>query len=214
MNTNTDHFLKARSNFYQIISALLCEPESEYFDDGEIFNNLKESIGLIQPELCTQVDLLAENFSKKDVQQHLVDHTKLFLGPFEAIAYPYSSIYFGEEKGLLTEVTSWVESYYNQCSLSFDKSLYDLPDHIVVELEFVYNLAFHEWEALSQGNKAQADTFHEYQRIFILKHLGIWCPKMCDEIIKSELSEFYSVLAKLLKSFLQIEVVNFSHNPN
>ncbi len=193
--------IQARGEIYQLLGALFCEPEAEVLSDKKVFQKLKINVEKVQPGLVYLVNKLEAIFVKYSIQDLLVDHTKIFLGPFNAIAHPYSSIYFGE-KGLMTDVTTWVENYYRMCGLNFDYSIRDLPDHIVVELEFMYELIFREWEARAEGNIEEATKRANFQREFIRQHLGVWVGKMCDAIIKSKLNEYYSVLAEFLSAFM------------
>lgn len=204
---------KARSEIYQGLSALFCEPEDELLIEKQIFRSLRNALEVIQPGQVDLVDELSEKCSKYSNRELLVDYTKLFLGPFEAIAYPYSSMYYGD-KGLMTGVTSWVGNFYRFAGLQFDFGIRDLPDHIVVELEFMYHLAFKEWEACSEQRKDEAAKYADLQKEFVLCHLSVWGAKMSDAIIESEKNEFYSALARLLKAFLLHEKMAFANSPN
>lgn len=204
---------KARSEMYQGLCALFCEPEDELFSEKHIFRSLRNAFELLQPGQVGLVDVLLEKCTKYSNRELLVDYTKIFLGPFEAIAYPYSSMYYGD-KGLMTDVTSWVENFYRFAGLQFDFSIRDLPDHIVVELEFMYHLAFKEWEARSEERMDEAAKFADLQKEFVLRHLSVWGAKMSDAIIESEKNEFYSALAKLFKAFLLHDKMAFASSPN
>src|SRR3990172_7219059 len=48
------------------------------------------------------------------------------------------------------------------------------PDHIAVELEFMYLLALKEAYAAENGMPEQAEICRETQRKFLSDHLGIW----------------------------------------
>lgn len=204
---------KARSEIYQSFSALFCEPEEEILSEENIFQQLRNAFEVIQPSQLDLVNELAGLSSKYTNRELLVAYTKIFLGPFEVIAYPYSSMYYGE-KGLMTEVTSWVENFYRHVGVEFDFGVRDLPDHIVVELEFMYLLAFKEWESRLEERMEDAEQYAEVQKEFLLKHLSTWGTKMSDTIIGSETNEFYKVLAKLLKAFLLQEKIDYANIQN
>ena len=213
MEATPTRLAEARSEIYQLLSALFCEPEEEMLGDKQIFRKLKEDFEIVQPGHGHLVDELAEKFSAYSPTELLVDYTKIFLGPFKAIAFPYSSMYFGEG-ALVSSMTAWVEQYYQNCGLSFDYSIKDLPDHIVVELEFMYQLAFREWEARLEGNNLETERYRSLQREFNSVHLSKWGVKMGDTIIESGKNEYYSALSAILIAFLKHEKMALAINQN
>ena len=213
MEVSSTKLAKNRSEIYQMFSALLCEPEDEILSEKRIFRNLKENFEAVQPNQAHLVDNLAVKFSAYSIRELLIDYTKIFLGPFKAIALPYSSVYFGENS-LMTGVTAWVEQFYHKCGLSFDYSIRDLPDHIVVELEFMYQLAFKEWEARSEDNDEEAAKYLNLQKEFITGHLAKWGVKMSNTIIESNQNEYYSALSECLRAFLKHEKMSLAISQN
>ena len=98
METVMTSLSKARAETYQLLSALFCEPEEDVLGDREIFFSLKESLSIIQPNLGALSEDLIANYSEYPISQLLKDYTKIFMGPFNVIAYPYSSVYYGEKQ--------------------------------------------------------------------------------------------------------------------
>jgi putative dimethyl sulfoxide reductase chaperone len=213
MEVISDNVLKARGEAYQIFSALFCEPEEEVLGNKEIFHRLRSCFQVLGGQHESVVDELIAKFDKYFIQELLIDYTKIFLGPFEAIAHPYSSVYFGD-KTLMNAVTTWVETFYNKCGLSFDYGIKDLPDHIVVELEFMYNLIFRECEALSALDDTEAEKYGTFQKEFANKHLLKWVGAMCDKIVQSEVNEYYTALCKCLMAFIDNERKILAANQN
>lgn len=195
--------LEARGRTYQLLGALFCEPEQDILGDKTIFQLLRDNMEALYPGLKV-VEPLLETFSKQPLQALLIEYTRIFLGPFQILAHPYSSMYY-DEPGLMTPVTQWVDQYYRACGYGFDPTIRDLPDHIAVELEFMAQLAFKEGEVLLAGDEEEAFRYQNYRQEFLQKHLGVWGISLCDAIRKSESSAYYSALADCLQHFIEQE---------
>lgn len=200
METITTSTTLQKGTVYQLLSALFCEPEPETYTDGIIFDRLEGAGQNLSNTLGQQIRYLKKEFNKQTQEQLLVDYSSIFLGPFGAIANPYASVYLSED-GLNSKVTTWVEDFYRKCGLEFDYDVKNLPDDLVIELEFLYNLLYMEVEAEKSQNFEQANLLADYRKQFLTEHFIAWTGKMAELIMESNVNSFYSALAHLLVSF-------------
>jgi len=87
--------------------------------------------------------------------------------------------------------------YYKQEGL--DIVLKDAPDHIGVELEFMYFLALKEAEARADADPEQAACLRDEQASFLQTHLGTWVEALVDNIERNARTEFYKAIGRATK---------------
>ena len=136
----------------------------------------------------------------------LLDYTRLFLGPSHILAKPYGSIWLEDEKTVMGDSTLAALALYNEGGFDIDEEFLELPDHIAVELEFLYLLIFRENEARMQGNSDRLNSVTDLKRRFLSQHLGRWVGPFTTAVMDSAESDFYRQLAKLTKAFVNLEL--------
>jgi TorA maturation chaperone TorD len=99
--------------------------------------------------------------------------------------------------------TMEVIKMYEERGLSMDSEFRNLPDHITVELEFMYYLIFKEAEALEKAETDKALDFIKTQELFLDKFLKRWVGPFCDKIKKGTDNEFYNSLADCCAVFIK-----------
>ncbi|MHC4280926.1 MAG: TorD/DmsD family molecular chaperone [Planctomycetota bacterium] len=73
-----------------------------------------------------------------ELESLIIDFTSLFVGPFKLLAPPYGSVYLEHNK-FMGDSTIDVGKFYEDEDL--DIVIKDAPDHIAMELEFMYYLS-------------------------------------------------------------------------
>lgn len=144
--------------------------------NSELFDSLKASFEIVNKDCVEKAEDLKNSIQLYSTQELLVEYTRLFLGPFETIAPPYSAIYFGSDS-LMSEETLWVINFYNQLGLKFDEKLKDMPDHIAVETEFMYYMIFNEIKELQCDSRDKSHNLWMNQSQFFNRHYKKWIPK-------------------------------------
>ena len=134
-----------------------------------------------------------------DLERHTVDYSRLFVGPFKVLAPPYGSIYLENGK-FMGDSTLAVRDVYAQEGL--DIVLKDAPDHISMELEFVYFVALREAEARENGDLRQVASLRDSQASFLRTHLGAWVEAFASNIQEHAQTEFYKALGRHTKRFV------------
>ncbi|MDG6994867.1 MAG: molecular chaperone TorD family protein [Nitrososphaerota archaeon] len=136
------------------------------------------------------------------------EYNRLFVGPGCLKCPPYESVHRKDrsefELGLvLGPSTNDVKKQYQESGLDISKSFRDLPDHITVELEFMYYLCLKEMKAIDDH---EAKVWRERQRRFVHSHLSPWAETFANLVLASSSSPLYRSGAKLLKEFIDEEV--------
>ncbi len=195
------------AQLFNLYAALFCEPQKEPADNAYILETLES----LQCELSAQFnefESLKEKFFQYDLQSVLIDYTRIFIGPYHVIAYPYSSVYFSNGvKTLYNETTAWVEKFYRTCGLSFQNTVKDMPDHIAVELEFLYSLKFKVNTLLMEGKTESGEHLQHLYAEFIKNHFCIWVPKLCEKVISEAKDTYYAELCRWLHGFISFCII-------
>ncbi len=92
---------------------------------------------------------------------------------------------------------------YEEQGLVMDRDFKNLPDHITVELEFIYYLIFKEIEALERSDMHGAYEFIKEQKFFLDRFLKSWIGPFCDKMKEGAMSEFYRSLADCVCTFIR-----------
>ncbi len=129
-----------------------------------------------------------------------IDYTRLFVGPFKVLAPPYGSVYL-EDGRIMGGSTIDVRNWYEKEGL--DIVIKDAPDHIAMELEFMYYLIAKQTQATNEGNLQDIQLYQQKQKSFLCSHLARWLPGFTENVQKNAQTEFYRELARLTEIFVQ-----------
>jgi len=194
----------ARENFCRLLAASFYQPESSLAKEG-LFAGLKESAASLDEELAEGARRLEAAFAKEGAGELLLEYTRLFLGPVEAVARPYGSVWLTKEKTLMQESSMAVLELYREGGFDLAEDFRELPDHVAAELEFLYLMLFRENRALRDDDAALAGIL-ALRRRFLGEHLGRWVPAFCTAIEEGTTSDFYRALARLTRGFVASEL--------
>jgi TorA maturation chaperone TorD len=164
----------------------------------------------IDADLAVGARRLGEAFAAQTQEQLLVEYTRLFLGPTEAVARPYGSVWLEADGNLMQESTLAVESLYHEAGFEMDEGFRELPDHIAAELEFLYLLLFREAEARVRGDPDALQSIADLRKRFLERHLGRWAGPFTHAVRAGTRSAFYRELAGLTDRFIGIEAARIS----
>ena len=191
-----------RGDCYRLLSACFYQPQKETFIQEELFKTLGGLLKQASPDAATHAAVMERAFSKYSEEDLLVAYAKLFVGPNELLAPPYGSVYLDGEKTVMGDSTMEVIKMYEEQGLSMDGEFRNLPDHITVELEFMYYLILKEVEALEKSQWDAALDFIKKQEFFLNNFLQRWVKPFCDKIKQGTDNEFYTSLADCASVFI------------
>lgn len=192
-----------RGDGYRLLSACFYHPQKETFVQEKLFKNLVGLLRQISPDAAAHAAAMEKAFLKYSEDDLLVAYAKLFVGPNELLAPPYGSVYLDGEKTVMGDSTMETIKMYEEQGLSMDGEFRNLPDHITVELEFMYYLIFKEIEALEKSEWDRSLDFIKKQELFLDQFLNRWVKPFCDKIKRGTSNEFYTSLADCVSVFIE-----------
>ncbi|MDY0194920.1 MAG: molecular chaperone TorD family protein [Sulfurovaceae bacterium] len=132
--------------------------------------------------------------------QYNVDFTNLFLMHL----VPYESFYTREDQMIESGGDNPVITLYNALDfrVELDKARVVSPDHIGVELEFMYMLCTALEKALDADDKEGIQELLEIQKGFMQDHLLVWAPLFLIAMKKEARTPLYHDGAELALEFL------------
>jgi putative dimethyl sulfoxide reductase chaperone len=197
----------ARADLCRFLAACYYQPGAEFAEE-KVFDSMLDAAAGIQPDLVARACRLGEAFSAEGPASLLVDYTRLFLGPVNAIAKPYGSVWLDREETLMRDSTMAVVELYNEGGFEIDENFRELPDHIAAELEFLYLVTFNENQARRIGDSQAAAAAAALRKRFLDEHLGVWIGPFTAAVKAGARSSFYRELAELTDHFVRMEAAN------
>ncbi len=190
-----------RRDSYKLLSECYYLPDEKLI---KILNGLEKSQGELPSGIVKTIPGIG------DVESLKVDYSKLFVGPYGLLAPPYGSMYLEDSRMVMGNSTMDVKNKYEEEGL--DIGLKEAPDHIAIELEFIYFLIFKEIEAIRNSDSGNTARYLEKQKVFLETHLGTWVSEFADNVVVNARTEFYKNLARLTKSFVKKDLKSLSDN--
>ena len=185
-----------RAVAYKRLSTCYYLPEQETLDQ---LGDLEAALSQICPEAVADVASMRQ---EADLDRLKIDFSQLFVGPFKLLAAPYGSVYLEGQRAVMGASTIDAEKCYLEAGLDIADSLNDAPDHIAVELEFVYYLIYQEIKAYGNGNADDAAGWLQRQQSFLNRHVGIWSEDFTAAVEQSAKTAFYRHLARATRLFI------------
>ncbi len=189
-----------RGDCFKLLAACFYEPDRTLFIDEQV----GEKLGLLfdnqSPDGAGAARQMQKATEELGQEKMSVDHAALFVGPFELLAAPYGSVYIEKNRMVMGESSINAARYYQEADLLVD--IKEPPDHIVIELEFMYYLCSKESSAALSGHYDKVTDLREMQARFYHCAMKPWVGKFCDAIRAGTDNVFYKNLAECLDSFL------------
>ncbi|MDP1647086.1 MAG: molecular chaperone TorD family protein [Rubrivivax sp.] len=192
----------ARADLCRFLAACYYEPAPEFAEE-RLFESMQAAAARVHPELAEHARRLGEAFAAQDLQTLLVDYTRLFLGPTQTLAQPYGSVWQNGETTLMQETTLAVVELYEQGGFEIDAAFHELPDHVAVELEFLYLLLFKRNQARRANDDGAGAALAALQQRFLVQHLGAWIGPFTRAVQASAQTSFYRELGAFTERFVR-----------
>jgi TorA maturation chaperone TorD len=189
----------AREDLCRFLSACYYEPGPEFAEE-KLFQSMWVAARQLDADLAERARRLGEAFAADDLQTLMVDYTRLFLGPVEALAKPYEASWRKTSEQSDENPHLALLDVYAEGGLEIDDEFKELPDHVAVELEFLYLLVFASNQARKADNADEA-----LQARFLREHLGAWAPDFSAAVAASAETSFYRELAGLTEQFVRLQ---------
>lgn len=197
----------AREDLCRFLSACYYEPTAD-FSEERLFDSMLAAGTAIHPDLAEAARKLGAAFAGQDLQTLLVDYTRLFIGPSQPRAMPYASFWLTDDQSMRHEATMAVVDFYEQGGFDVSEDFRELPDHVAVELEFLYLLTYTQHQAqLAQldGNADELSVANALRRRFLEEHFAAWLGPFVAAVESGAETAFYRELAAFTERFVRME---------
>ncbi len=186
-----------RRNAYRLLSACYYLPDESILQTVSALNMALDSVSPEAAEMAAKMTTIS------DLELLKIDFSSLFAGPFKLLAPPYGSIYLEGKREVMGASTIDARNRYVAAGLDFSGNVKEAPDHIAIELEFMYYLIYKELEAIQQADAESAFNFVETQKAFLERHLARWIAKFANNVEQHATTDFYKHLAQATRIFVQ-----------
>ena len=197
MTENDPNHAAARADFCRFLAACYYEPAPEFAQE-KLFDSMAAAGELIGVEFDAGARWLGMAFAAEGMEGLLIDYTRLFLGPVDARANPYGSVWLGPDALAMQDSTMAVVGLYDEGGFELSEDFRDLPDHVAAELEFLYLLLFRE-------GRAGADGALILRKRLLGEHLGRWIGPFTEAVKAGAQCAFYRELGELTNRFVAME---------
>lgn len=194
----------ARADFCRFLAACYYEPAREFAEE-RLFDSMERAGAAVAPELAAGARRLGEAFATESQENLLVDYTRLFLGPVDAPARPYGSIWLGPDQLAMQDTTMAVLALYEEGGFDIAEDFRELPDHIAAELEFLYLLLFRECRGQASYAADEAGDPTLLRKRLMAEHLGRWVGPFTEAVRAHAQCAFYRELGELTGRFVAME---------
>lgn len=203
MTTSEFDRVAALSDVCRLLAACYYQPGPE-FTEERLFDSLIDAACHIDADLAARAQQLKTSFESVSMQNLLVDYAHLFLGPVGLLAIPYESAWLAKAGEPVSTTTQVLLDLYAEGGFEVDPEFRDLPDHLAVELEFLYALLFRKAAAL-RGNDQQAEAeLNDLRERLVVDHLERWLPEFQTAVLAGAQCRFYRELVNLTVLFVNI----------
>jgi putative dimethyl sulfoxide reductase chaperone len=198
-----------REDSYRLLAACYYSPSQALLEEN-CCTSLASLLSDMAPDAAVSATEAAELLHKIRLDELLVEHARLFMGPFKLVAPPYGSVWLDEQKSVMGDSTAKVAAFYHANGLHLADDFHELPDHFAVELEFMSYLAFQQREAVAAGDPLEADRLRDLQREFLGTFLLPWLEPFTDAIIEDAEAPFYQAIARCTARFITADTRNLN----
>ena len=204
MTEDVERQARARADLCRFLAACYYEPTAA-FSEEHLFDSILAAAERVDRDLADCARKLGEAFALQDLQTLLVDYTRLFLGSVRPLAAPYGSVWLAGEPALMQESTMAVVELYQQGGFDVDESIHDLPDHVAIELEFLYVLLFRQNEARRTGNDEDLRFAESLEQRMLSEHVGKWIASFAAAVQSGAETPFYRLLAQITERLVGLQ---------
>lgn len=194
----------AREELCRFLAGCYYEPGPEFVEE-RLFDSIAAAAQRVDADLAVHARRLAAAFAATPLETLLVDYTRLFLGAPQALAKPYASVWLSGRPELMQESVDALLQMYAQGGFDIDPDFKDLPDHVAVELEFLYLLNYQINRAPDEGGDGEGQSLQALRSAFLSGHLGRWLGGFILAVHDHAQSDFYRELAEFTERFVRLE---------
>ncbi len=194
----------ARENLSRLLASCYYQPGPEFAQE-KVFDSMLDAAARVHPALAADARRLGEDYAAEGHDALLHDYARLFLGPNHIVAKPYGSVWLEGQDTVMGDSTMAVLKLYEEGGFDMSEEFREVPDHIAVELEFLYLLIYRENEAQRNGQPEEREAKAALRKRLLDEHLGRWIGPFTAAVRAGAQSKFYRALAELTGRFIGLE---------
>ena len=200
---------RVRATTYHLLAQCYMLPEK--IKDEKLVDSLYELLSLVNEEAAGYTKLMKKDLEEVSTVDELkFDYLSMFVGPKTLLAPPYGSIYM-EEQGQIMGVSTYdAMRMYQEAGLKKSADFKEPPDHIRVELDFMFTLIQQTIELCEESNLSEAENKINLQLEFLIKHIAGWVKPFTNNIVENAKTDFYKNLARATEAFIRQEFLEDS----
>jgi putative dimethyl sulfoxide reductase chaperone len=161
------------AQIYRFLLDAVRSPEENWLNDLDVLNRT-----LVELDLPT-LELDASGWDQASLQ---AEHRRVF-GLTGSLCY--ETEYGLPHEFRQSQELADISGFYQAFGFKVGGKLRERPDHILVELEFMYLLCLKEALAHTEGHQARVEICSEAQKRFITDHLGRWVALFSQAVEKN-----------------------------
>ena len=200
----------ARSALYQLLSQALAFPSQESFtalleaDLPQAQQAAAELPADLPAELAPLLTALAGHLQTANASRLQTEHRRVFTHILSLDCPPCETLYTCRDVFQETQELSDIAGFFRAFGLEMAER--ERLDHMSVELEFMYFLAYKEAYALTHHGPAKVRVCRDTQRKFMQDHLGRWADQFTQRLRQTAGGGYFECVASLTEVFLKAEV--------
>lgn len=200
---------RVRATTYHLLAQCYMLPEKT--KEEKLIDSLFELLSLVNEEAAGYAKLMKDDLEKiSNIDELKFDYLSMFVGPKTLLAPPYGSTYM-EEQGQIMGVSTYdAMRIYQEAGLKKAADFKEPPDHIRVELDFMFTLIQQTIELCEESKLSEAENKINLQLEFLAKHIAGWVKPFTNNIIENAKTDFYKNLAKATEAFIRQEFIEDS----
>jgi len=187
---------RAKADAYRLLSACYYEPEEAFLEE-DVFGQLEQALMTSDSRRAADVRTMGEYFRDASQEDLRLDYTRLFLGPIHIRSKPYGSVYLDRGNIVMGDSTMAALALYSEGGFQVAEAFEEMPDHVAVELEFLYLLNARLGD--SHSDTGERDLLAALERRFLVAHLGRWITPFSKAVKEGATTDFYKNLADLTR---------------
>ena len=193
---DTQRRRRSKADAYRLLSACYYEPEEAFLEE-DVFGQLEQALTASDSKRAADVKNVGECFRGASQEDLRLDYTRLFLGPFNIRSKPYGSVYLDRGDTVMGDSTMAALALYSEGGFQVDEAFEEMPDHVAVELEFLYLLNARLGDG--QSDNGERDFLAALECRFLMTHLGRWITPFSKAVEEGAATDFYKNLADLTR---------------
>lgn len=200
--TKPENRSEARAYIYQWLAEKYITPIGNEYAHF-VTDTLRDALDYLELDYPKpHLGMIEASLTDLQQQEAILEYCRLFYGPHKLPAPPYGSYWL--DNGTLMGNSSIKANWdYGKWGLKISPKAKTLPDHICIELEFMYYLAVKEEEMNSAGHYDQAYSYAVAQQEFLANHLLRWIPLFADKVVTSTHMQLFIGLVRFTDSFIK-----------